>query len=124
LRLAAVTAPLPWTWRVSFAAPAVTTGAFSLRPLAEVRQPSGGTTAGVVATEGTWHASAGGPVLSARAGYAFTGNGEDRSPLTLGGGVTLGRITVDYAYEGFDALGGATHRVGLRFAAASRVAGR
>ncbi len=124
LRLAAVSAPLPWTWRASVAAPAVRTQAFSLRPIAEVRQPSGGTTAGAVAAEGVWHPSVGGPVVAARVGFTFMGNGEDRSPLTLGGGVTLGRISVDYAYESFDALGGATHRVGLRFAAASRATGQ
>ncbi len=124
LRLAAVSAPLPWTWRASVAAPAMVTTTFSLRPLAEVRQPSGGTTAGVLAAEGVWRPSSSGPVIAGRAGFAFIGNGEDRSPLTLGGGITLGRIAVDYAYEGFDALGGATHRVGLRFAAASRAAGR
>ena len=124
LRLAAVNAPLPWTWRASVAAPAVVTPSFSLRPIAEVRQPSGGTTAGAVAAEGSWHPTAGGPVLAARAGFTFMGNAEDRSPLTFGGGVTLGRITVDYAYESFDALGGATHRVGLRFAAGSRATAR
>jgi hypothetical protein len=124
LRLAAVSAPLPWTWRASLAAPAMVTPTFSLRPIAEVRQSSGGTTAGAVAAEGLWHPSVGGPVLAARAGYTFVGNGEDRSPMTLGGGVTLGRITVDYAYESFDALGGATHRVGLRFASGSHVNGR
>lgn len=124
LRLAAVRAPLPWTWRASVAAPALATSTFSLRPIAEVRQPSGGTTAGAVAAEGVWHPSMGGPVLAARAGFTFMGNGEDRSPLTLGGGLTLGRISVDYAYESFDALGGATHRIGLRFAAGSRATGR
>ena len=124
LRLAAVSAPLPWMWRASVAAPAMVTTTFSLRPIAEVRQPSGGTTAGAVAAEGLWHPSVGGPVLAARAGFTFVGNGEDRSPVTLGGGVTLGRITVDYAYESFDALGGATHRIGLRFVAGSRVGGR
>jgi hypothetical protein len=124
LRLAAVSAPLPWTWRASVAAPTMVTRTFSLRPIAEVRQPSGGRTAGAVAAEGIWHPSVGGPVLAARAGFTFMGNGEDRSPLTLGGGVTLGRISVDYAYESFDALGGATHRVGLRFAAGSRANGR
>jgi hypothetical protein len=124
LRLAAVSAPLPWTWRASVAAPAMVTPTFSLRPIAEVRQSSGGTTAGALAAEGVWHPSVGGPVLAARAGFTFMGNGEDRSPLALGGGVTLGRITVDYAYESFDALGGATHRVGIRFAAGSRIDGR
>jgi hypothetical protein len=55
-----------------------------------------------------------------RRGYSFRGTGDDRSPLTLGGGVTLGRFSVDYAYEGFDLLGGATHRFGVRYAAAMR----
>lgn len=118
LTLASVTAPLPWTWRIDAASPVLQTGHYTLRGMAEARQWNGGLATGVLAAEGTWRGGPAGVVLAARAGYALKGSGDDRSPLTLGGGVTLGRFSVDYAYEGFDLLGGATHRVGIRYAAA------
>ena len=120
LTLAAVTAPLPLTWRATIAAPAVVAERLTLRPMAEVRQWSGGPVTGVIAAEGTWRASANAPQVAARAGYAFRGTGDDRSPLTAGLGLGFGRITLDYAYEGFDLMGGATHRVGVRLSAAPR----
>ena len=121
LTLGAVTAPLPLTWRVGAALPAVRTTRATLRPIVEVRQVRGDDVTGVLAAEGTWRASAQAPLLAARIGYALRSATNDRSPLSLGGGLSLGRLTVDYAYEGFELLGGATHRVGLRFAAAPPV---
>ena len=118
LTLASVTAQLPWTWRVDAASPVLRGDRYTLRGLVEARQWSGGLATGVLAAEGTWRDGTTGAVLAARAGYALRGSGDDRSPMTLGGGVTLGRFTVDYAYEGFELLGGATHRVGIRYAAA------
>lgn len=120
LRLAAVSSPLPWTWRAGLAAPAMRVSRLMLRPMAEVRQVSGAPATGVLAVEGTWRTRSGGPVLAGRAAYAIRGSGEDRSPLTLGGGIVLGPLAVDYAYEGFDLLGGATHRVGVRLASRAR----
>ncbi|HLA91870.1 MAG TPA: hypothetical protein VJL28_15695 [Gemmatimonadaceae bacterium] len=120
LTLAAVGAPLPWTWRAAATSPVVRRERFTGRAMAEARRSSGGLAAGVLAAEGTWRPARGGAVLAGRAGYALRGSGDDRSPLTLGGGVMLGRIAVDYAYEGFALLGGATHRVGVRFAAPPR----
>jgi len=120
LTLAAVSAPLPLTWRASVAAPAVRTEAFSLRPMAEVLQVSGAEVTGVLGAEGTWRTGTSGTTLSARAGYAFRGSTDARAPLTVGAGITLGRLEVDYAYEGFDLIGGATNRVGVRFAALPR----
>ena len=116
LTLASVTAQLPWTWRVDAASPVLRGDRYSLRGMVEARQWSGGLATGVLAAEGTWRDAATGAVLAARAGYALRGSGDDRSPMTVGGGVTLGRFTVDYAYEGFELLGGATHRVGIRYA--------
>jgi hypothetical protein len=118
LTLAAVSAPLPYTWRASVASPVVSGllgDHFLLRSMAEARKASGGAATGVVAAEGTWRTTNGGPVLTGRMGYAIRGSGDDRVPLTVGGGVSLGRLVVDYAYEGFTLLG-ATHRVGLRVA--------
>jgi hypothetical protein len=121
LTLASVAAPLPYTWRVAVASPVIRGllgEQFAFRTMAEARQSSGGAATGVLATEGTWRAARDALALSGRAGYAFRGAGDDRRPLTVGGGITLARVTVDYAYEGFDLLG-ATHRVGVRFGAPS-----
>ena len=115
---AVMTAQLPWTWRVDAASPVLRGERFTLRGMVEARQWSGGLATGVLAAEGTWRDGTTGAVLAARAGYALRGSGDDRSPMTVGGGVTLGRFSVDYAYEGFELLGGATHRVGIRYAAA------
>ena len=73
LTLAAVSAPLPLTWRAAVAAPLIGMAAFSLRPMAEVRQMSGADVTGVLGAEGSWHTGTSGTVLSARAGYAFRG---------------------------------------------------
>jgi hypothetical protein len=120
LTLAEVSAPMPLTWRAAIAAPVMQLDAFTLRPMAEARQVSGAEVTGVFATEGTWRTGTGSTVLSARAGYAFRASTDARAPLTVGAGITLGRLQVDYAYEGFDLIGGATNRVGVRFAALPR----
>lgn len=120
LTLAAVTAPLPLTWRFAVAAPAIGAGAFTVRPMAEARQVSGAEVTGVLGSEGIWRTGTAGTMLSLRAGYAFRSSSDARQPFTAGGGITLGRLEVDYAYEGFDLIGGATSRVGVRFAALPR----
>lgn len=120
LTLAAVTAPLPMTWRVAVAAPGIQAAAFTVRPLAEVRQVSGAEVTGVLGTEGSWRTGTTGAILSVRAGYALRGSSDARSPFTAGAGITLGRLEVDYAYEGFNLIGGATNRVGVRLAARPR----
>ena len=117
LTLASVSAPMPLTWRAAVAAPEMRMNAFTLRPMAEARQMSGADVTGVLGAEGTWRTGTSGTLLSARAGYAFRGSTDARSPFTVGAGITLGRLQVDYAYEGFDLIGGATNRVGVRFAA-------
>src|SRR6266702_582217 len=50
-----------------------------------------------------------------RAGYSTRPAVTDASRITLGGGVVLGRLAMDYAFQPYDALGGGTHRVGLRW---------
>ena len=57
----------------------------------------------------------GGVGLVARLGYATRPAVTDASRITLGGGVVLGRLAMDYAFQAYGALGGATHRVGLRW---------
>lgn len=120
LTLAAVTATLPLTWRVAVAAPGIRADAFTFRPMAEARQLSGAEVNGVLGAEGTWRTGTSGTTLSLRAGYAFRSSSDARQPFTAGGGITLGRLEVDYAYEGFDLIGGATSRVGVRYSALPR----
>lgn len=53
--------------------------------------------------------------LVARFGYATRAAITDASRISLGGGIVLGRLGMDYAFQAYDALGGGTHRVGLRW---------
>jgi hypothetical protein len=57
----------------------------------------------------------GGVGLVARVGYATRPAVTDASRVTLGGGVVLGGLAMDYAFQAYEALGGGTHRVGLRW---------
>jgi hypothetical protein len=53
--------------------------------------------------------------LVGRIGYATRPAVTDASHFSFGGGVVLGRLAMDYAFQAYDALGGGTHRVGLRW---------
>jgi len=57
----------------------------------------------------------GGVGLVARAGYSTRPAVTDASRITVGGGIVLGHLAMDYAFQAYDALGGGTHRVGLRW---------
>jgi hypothetical protein len=52
--------------------------------------------------------------LVGRVGYAHRPADMTGSPISLGAGVVLGRVQLDYAYRSFQELG-ATHRFGLRW---------
>lgn len=53
--------------------------------------------------------------LTGRVGYSTRPTVTDASRWTFGGGIVLGRLALDYAFQGYDALGGGTHRVGIRW---------
>lgn len=57
----------------------------------------------------------GGVGLVGRVGYATRAAVSDASRFTFGGGIVLGRLAMDYAFQSYDVLGGGTHRVGLRW---------
>jgi hypothetical protein len=57
----------------------------------------------------------GGVGVVGRVGYATRAAVTDASRFTFGGGVVFGRLKMDYAFQGYQALGGGTHRVGLRW---------
>lgn len=57
----------------------------------------------------------GGAGFVGRVGYATRAAVTDAWRFTFGGGVVLGRLQVDYAFQGYKALAGGTHRVGVRW---------
>ncbi|HLZ44251.1 MAG TPA: UPF0164 family protein [Gemmatimonadales bacterium] len=57
----------------------------------------------------------GGVGLVGRVGYATRAAVSDASRFSFGGGIVLGRLALDYAFQAYDVLGGGTHRVGLRW---------
>jgi hypothetical protein len=57
----------------------------------------------------------GGVGLVGRVGYATRAAVTDASRFTFGGGVLMGHVQLDYAFQGYRALGGGTHRVGVRW---------
>ncbi|HEV8399948.1 MAG TPA: hypothetical protein VGQ18_08960 [Gemmatimonadales bacterium] len=57
----------------------------------------------------------GGVGLVGRLGYATRPAVTDASRFTFGGGVLLGHLQMDYAFQAYQALGGGTHRVGVRW---------
>src|SRR2546428_13643684 len=90
-------------------------GAFRLLTAVEGQWPEGyaavlvaGLEAGVVAR---------GVGIVARVGATGHSAPSDASPVTVGGGVELGRLHLDYAYQGYDALDGGRHPFGVRWPA-------
>ncbi len=88
-------------------------GTYRLLTTLEGQWPSGGGAVLVAGVEGGLVTR--GVGIVGRVGYAGRAAANDASPVTFGAGVELGRLHFDYAYQGFDALGGGTHRVGVRW---------
>ncbi len=88
-------------------------GAYRLLTTLEGQWPTGGKAILVTGLEGGVVTR--GVGLVGRVGYAAHGPGNDASPLSVGAGVELGRLHLDYAYQNYDALGGGLSRVGVRW---------
>ncbi|HET7790550.1 MAG TPA: hypothetical protein VFK78_07105 [Gemmatimonadales bacterium] len=88
-------------------------GTLRLLTTLEGQWPEGGSATLVTGVEGG--VVAGGVGLLARAGYSGHSVGNAASHWSLGAGVALGHISLDYAYQSFSQLGDQTHRVGLRW---------
>ncbi len=80
----------------------------------ELQWPAGRSTRFVAGVEGGMVVR--GVGLLGRAAYGTREAGEDLSRLTVGASFTLGRLTVDYAYEPTDLLVDGSQRIGLRLA--------
>jgi hypothetical protein len=57
----------------------------------------------------------GGVGLVGRLGYSTRPAVTDASRFTVGGGIVLGRLGMDYAFQAYHAVTAGTHRVGLRW---------
>lgn len=91
-------------------------GTFRLLTSLEALWPASGTARVLLGVEsGIVVGGPSGVGLVGRMGYTSLPAGHDASRVTLGGGVELGRVHLDYAFRAWDALGGGTHRVGLRW---------
>ena len=88
-------------------------GLFRLLTTLEGQWPSGD--AAVLVLGGEGGVVTGGVGFVGRIGFATRSANTTASRFSVGGGVELGRVHVDYAYRGFDALGGGTHQIGLRW---------
>jgi len=88
-------------------------GAFRLLTTLEAQWPRDRAAVLIQGVEGG--VVAGGVGFVGRVGYATRPAVTDASRFTFGGGVVLGRFQVDYAFQGYDALSGGTHRVGVRW---------
>lgn len=114
LALAGSSAPLPRTIRVGGAFALPRTGPLALLATGEFRQvPGSGVRMGGGA-EGNW-SSGNGVVLTARLGIQDQPEGSAANRLTIGGGVRGGHLGLDYAYQGYETVGGSAHRVGARW---------
>jgi hypothetical protein len=109
---------LPAIARLAVAAPSRHLGKLYLRPLAELRDVDDGADGDIalaLAAEAEWP-TARGPALFARAGYTMRSAGtDDRWPVSLGAGVTVGSWSIDYAPERFETVDQVTHRIGVRY---------
>lgn len=94
-------------------------GAFRLLTTLEgqwLRNQGEGSSRLITGVEGGVVTRGGGIGLVGRTAYATRAGIAGGSRLTVGGGVVLGSLQVDYAFQEYAVPGGGTHRVGVRWA--------
>ena len=114
LTLGSTSGALPRAVRFGAALPRQRVGPLDVTATAEVAQWTGAGTVPAVGGEVLYHTT-NGISLAGRVGAQSIGTETRASPLTFGGGLAARHLAVDYAYQGFDLIGGATHRIGVRF---------
>ena len=114
LRLGGVRAPLPRAARVGAALRAVRAGPVDVLATVEAEGLGTGAARMVGGGEATWRAP-GSVTLAGRVGATARRAGDDAAPFVLGGSLLGRSIALDYAFQAFDALGGGTHRLGVRW---------
>ena len=114
LELASTASALPRLIRAGLAMP-VAAGPVQLSLSGEAVQSEAGGAEGRGGIEATWRAASG-VTVQGRAGIRGGATESTLGMATLGGAVGTARIGADYAYQTLGALGGATHRIGIRIA--------
>ncbi|HEX2717720.1 MAG TPA: hypothetical protein VHM67_08545 [Gemmatimonadaceae bacterium] len=114
LELASTASPLPRLVRAGLAVP-LAAGPLRLLVSGEGVQPRAGGIEGRGGLEATWR-SASGVAVQGRAGVRGGSAESTIGSTTFGGSVGTARVAADYAYQSLGALGGGTHRIGIRFA--------
>lgn len=113
LEVAGSSGPLPRTVRVGAALPVRVADAVDVMGTVELSRVRRGRVTPAAGVEAAWRSGTG-LVLVGRAGVYTPPERSAASPLTFGGGVRTGHLALDYAYQGYEALG-ATHRFGVRW---------
>ena len=109
-----VGAPLPRTTRIGFTLNFIDPqGTTRMMVTTDWIAPPGGDSWWALALEGGL-VTRGVGVLG-RAGFAAGRAASDRQDLVYGGGIVLHGLRLDYAYQGYDVTGTATHRFGVRW---------
>lgn len=105
------TLTIPSTWRGSVATPPWTMARARWRGIAEVRRVNHQGSTAVVGVEGAFRSTAGWQLQVRGAGLSYSDE-TARAPWSAGGSAARGAWSLDYAYQGFGALG-AVHRMGV-----------
>ncbi len=108
---AARTFTLPATYRGGVTTPSWAVGAASWRGIAEYRWIRDAGSTGLAGAEGSYATGAGWMLQVRGAALAYAAETE-RAPWSAGGSAARGAWSLDYAYQGYGALG-AVHRMGV-----------
>jgi hypothetical protein len=109
------TLEVPTLWRLSIASPEWRGGRARWRGVGEVRRANRDGTTTVIGVEGALRTAAGWELRGRGAGLAYSEE-TVRAPWAVGGSAARGAWALDYAYQGFGALG-AVHRMGVTWRA-------
>ncbi len=114
LETGSTSAALPRAVRVGGSIPFSATEAITLLIAADLVKPREGDAVTGGGIEMRWQASQS-LALVGRAGGMMLPGDDDGSPITAGAAVIGRHLAVDYAFRSFDAVGGAMHRIGVRW---------
>ena len=114
LEIAGVAAPLPRQLRVAAMMPLPSAGPIALAATAQLTRPRESGTLPAGGIEAAWRSS-NGLRFAARAGAADRPDESAASALTFGAGLAARHLALDYAWQGYETVGGAVHRLGVRW---------
>ena len=114
LAVAGVAAPLPRQLRVAAMMPLPSAGPVALSATAQLTRPRESDMLPSGGIEAAWRSS-NGVRFVARAGAAARPDESAASALTFGAGLAARHLALDYAWQGYETVGGAVHRLGVRW---------